>query len=278
MRMLVISRQTVTLTNGIRARHLTSEQNSGVAISLLGSMSNATYRGCDMAASQVPTIPTVANCFHSNAKRFQTNRATRNYVHCRSMNLPTIPTVANCFHSNAKRFQTNPATRNYVHCRSMNLPTIPTVANCFHSKAKRFQTNRATRNYVHCRSMNLWTEYVQDVCGCGSTAPRILNLGTRWIWMVSFKPRPLCPDINKMGEPQNKSGRCGDEKNIFLQLGIESRFLSRPDARYRSRGDEDIKMSLIYLSIGSQMAVRLLALRSGRSPFTSRKIPGTHFC
>jgi hypothetical protein len=33
-----------------------------------------------------------------------------------------------------------------------------------------------------------------------------------------------------------------------------------------------------FYKIGSQMSVRLAALRAGRPPFTPRKIPGTHFC
>jgi hypothetical protein len=36
--------------------------------------------------------------------------------------------------------------------------------------------------------------------------------------------------------------------------------------------------SHIFYTIGSQMAVRLSALRAGRPPFTPKKIPGTHFC
>jgi len=27
----------------------------------------------------------------------------------------------------------------------------------------------------------------------GNTAPRILDLGTRWWWVVNFTPRPLYP-------------------------------------------------------------------------------------
>jgi len=29
--------------------------------------------------------------------------------------------------------------------------------------------------------------------GSGDIDPRLLNLDTRWKWMVSFTPRPLCP-------------------------------------------------------------------------------------
>jgi hypothetical protein len=39
-----------------------------------------------------------------------------------------------------------------------------------------------------------------------------------------------------------------------------------------------LRGSHIVETIGSQMAVRLLALRANRPPFTPRKIPGTHFC
>jgi len=31
----------------------------------------------------------------------------------------------------------------------------------------------------------------EDVLGSGDTAPRILNLGTKWRWVVSFTPRSL---------------------------------------------------------------------------------------
>jgi hypothetical protein len=33
----------------------------------------------------------------------------------------------------------------------------------------------------------------EDVLGSGGIAPRILNPGTRWRWVVSFTPRPLYP-------------------------------------------------------------------------------------
>jgi hypothetical protein len=33
----------------------------------------------------------------------------------------------------------------------------------------------------------------EDVLGSGGIAPRILDIGTRWRWVVSFRPRPLYP-------------------------------------------------------------------------------------
>jgi hypothetical protein len=55
--------------------------------------------------------------------------------------------------------------------------------------------------------------------GSGGTAPCILELGTRWRWMVSFTRRPPYPQgkspwyqlDRRLGGLQNRSG-CGDEK------------------------------------------------------------------
>jgi hypothetical protein len=65
--------------------------------------------------------------------------------------------------------------------------------------------------------------------GSEGIAPRILELGTRWRWVVSFTPRPLYlqskspwyPLDRRMDEPQNRSGRCGEEKNSQSPPGIE---------------------------------------------------------
>jgi hypothetical protein len=56
--------------------------------------------------------------------------------------------------------------------------------------------------------------------GSGGIAPRSLDLGSRWRWVVSFKPRPLYPQGKKpryplggrLGGPQSRSGRSGEEK------------------------------------------------------------------
>jgi hypothetical protein len=53
--------------------------------------------------------------------------------------------------------------------------------------------------------------------------------------VVSFKPRPLYPRgkspgntlDRRLGEPQSRSGRCGEEKNTMVLPGIEPRFLDR---------------------------------------------------
>jgi hypothetical protein len=53
-----------------------------------------------------------------------------------------------------------------------------------------------------------------SVLGERGIAPRILDLSTRWRWMVSFTPRPLYPQEKsplypldrRLGGPQNRSG------------------------------------------------------------------------
>jgi hypothetical protein len=57
---------------------------------------------------------------------------------------------------------------------------------------------------------------MKTFCGSGSIAARILYLGTRWRWVVSFTPRPLYPRYpldRRLGAPQRWSWRGGEEKN-----------------------------------------------------------------
>jgi hypothetical protein len=57
--------------------------------------------------------------------------------------------------------------------------------------------------------------------GSRGIAPRILDLGSRWRRVVSFTPRPLYsqgkspryPLDRRLGGPQSRSGRGGEEKN-----------------------------------------------------------------
>jgi hypothetical protein len=57
--------------------------------------------------------------------------------------------------------------------------------------------------------------------GSGGIASRILDLGTRWRLVVSFTSRPLYtkgkstryPLDRRLGGPQSRSGRGGEEKN-----------------------------------------------------------------
>jgi hypothetical protein len=60
-----------------------------------------------------------------------------------------------------------------------------------------------------------WERRHERVLGIGGMAPRILGLGTRWRWVISFTPRPLHPQgkcpwyplDRRLGGPQSRSGR-----------------------------------------------------------------------
>jgi hypothetical protein len=54
-----------------------------------------------------------------------------------------------------------------------------------------------------------WAPGCEVAWGSGGIAPRILNLGTRWRWVVIFTPRLLIPRYSLdrgVGGPQNRSG------------------------------------------------------------------------
>jgi hypothetical protein len=65
--------------------------------------------------------------------------------------------------------------------------------------------------------------------GSGGLTSHILDLGTRWRWVVSFTPRPLYPQgkspwyplDRRLGGPQSRSGHGGEEKNSQPPPGIE---------------------------------------------------------
>jgi hypothetical protein len=65
--------------------------------------------------------------------------------------------------------------------------------------------------------------------GSGGIAPLILDLGTRWRWVVSFTPRLLYPQgkipsyplDRKLGGPQSRAGSGGEKKNSQHLPGLE---------------------------------------------------------
>jgi hypothetical protein len=53
--------------------------------------------------------------------------------------------------------------------------------------------------------------------GSARIALRMFDLGARRMWVVSFTPRPLYPRHpldRRLGGPQSRSGRGGEEKKI----------------------------------------------------------------
>jgi hypothetical protein len=77
-----------------------------------------------------------------------------------------------------------------------------------------------------------WTKHhaMKAHWGSGGIAPRILDLGTRWRWVVNFTLRPLYsqgkspqyPLDRRLGRPQSRSGHGGEEKNSQPPPRIES--------------------------------------------------------
>jgi hypothetical protein len=100
---------------------------------------------------------------------------------------------------------------------------------CYGEMTGSGQTFMHTRHMVKL-SLCLTKYYNHEgVLGSGGTAPRILDLGTKWRWVVSFTPRPLYPQgknpwyplDRRLGGPQNRSGRGGEEKTSQPPPGIE---------------------------------------------------------
>jgi hypothetical protein len=65
--------------------------------------------------------------------------------------------------------------------------------------------------------------------GSGGIPPWILNLGPRWMWVVSFTPRslytqgknPLYSLDRRLGGPQSRSGHDGEQKNSQPLPGLQ---------------------------------------------------------
>jgi hypothetical protein len=74
----------------------------------------------------------------------------------------------------------------------------------------------------------------------GGIAPSILNLSTRWRWVVKFMPHPLYPLgktiwyplDGRLGKPHSQSGCHREEKDLFTLLKIETQLLRSPAFSY----------------------------------------------
>jgi hypothetical protein len=72
---------------------------------------------------------------------------------------------------------------------------------------------------------------LEDMWGSGGITPHILNLDARYRIVVSFTPWPLSLleelENRRPGGPQNRSGRCGENKNLLSLPRSETHFLGR---------------------------------------------------
>jgi hypothetical protein len=74
----------------------------------------------------------------------------------------------------------------------------------------------------------------------GGIAPRIIDLGTRWRWVVTFTPQPLYPQGNshwykldrRLGGTQSRYGRGGGERNSQPLPGLEPLIIHPVAQRY----------------------------------------------
>jgi len=67
--------------------------------------------------------------------------------------------------------------------------------------------------------------------GNGGIATLILNLGTRWSWVISFTPRLLFlryPLVRRLSGPQSHSAPDGEEENISHQFPYRELKPGRP--------------------------------------------------
>jgi len=79
--------------------------------------------------------------------------------------------------------------------------------------------------------LNVVSVYYEGIEGSRSIDPHILNLGTRWEWVVSFTCRPLYASQNfpqyplhsKIGGFSSRSGRSWVEKERITLLWIQPR-------------------------------------------------------
>jgi hypothetical protein len=96
-------------------------------------------------------------------------------------------------------------------------------------------------NPVHRLTFCALTEHqTTGVLRSRGMVPRILDLGTRWRWVVSFTPgrftpqlkSPCCPLDRRLCGPQSRPGRGGEERNSQPLSGLEPPIMQPVTQRY----------------------------------------------
>jgi hypothetical protein len=118
---------------------------------------------------------------------------------------------------------------------------------------------------------------MKTYCGSGSTAPRILDLGTRWRWVVSFTHRslylqgksPWYPLDRRLGGPQSRSGRGGEEKNSQCSPGLEPPLIQSVAQRHTTKSSQLLEETVhsYILDIQQRSNVRRISMVT---PITTR--------
>jgi hypothetical protein len=124
-----------------------------------------------------------------------------------------ISWVTNGFSKNVLSQVGRPVTRN-----KRGLAKIYSLYLYLHLQVKKVKSLCLTKHHA-----------MKTYCGSGGIALHILDFGTRWRWVVSFTPRPLnrqgrsprYPLDWKLGGPESRSGRGGEDRNFQSPPGIE---------------------------------------------------------
>jgi hypothetical protein len=114
---------------------------------------------------------------------------------------------------------------------------------CYTKSVFMLMTNMATRNsdFVteklnSCPCALTEHHAMKANWGSGGLTPRILDLGARGRWVVSFTPRPLYPQGKSLWYPlggtRRQSGHGGEEKNSQSLQGLEPSTILPAAQRY----------------------------------------------
>jgi len=90
---------------------------------------------------------------------------------------------------------------------------------CYHNLTSSAKLVRQLGQHL----INLINHCHEDVWGSESIAPHILNLGTRWRWVVIFMPQPLYPWGKSPWYPlDRKLGGLGASLDMVVERKIPS--------------------------------------------------------
>jgi hypothetical protein len=109
---------------------------------------------------------------------------------------------------------------------------------------------------------------MEEYWGSGGVTQRILDLGTRWRWVVSFTLRPFCPHgkspwyplDRRLGGPQSRSAGGGEEKNSQPLPELEPPIIRLVAQHYTTELQNKSQLSSISLTIALSMVDKTVTL------------------
>jgi hypothetical protein len=109
-----------------------------------------------------------------------------------------------------------------------------------------------------------WAPRDEGVLGEWGIAPPILDLGTRWRWVVSFTPRPLYPQgkspchplDRKLGGSQSRSGHSDEKKNSQPLPGLKPPIIQPVAQRYATEPFWLLHIGFSYVKVTEHDSVK----------------------